>query len=794
MMELITENLILSWLMNFIVHSTVIIGLAWGLHKLRFHPNAGLSETIWQTALVVGFFTATIASFPIGSPFSKDVVVEKPALLKERNNSLSVAKLPENIMEMSDDLALEDFTLKLNAKPADTNNVPTSPSITDSQNQAFVTPWYDTVLNSMPPMPSNPMHQIALFWLAVALGLIIHLVWIYRDAVKTVGPRVPLNPDHKIWQILNHTVQRANLKHMPHVSVAKNMVSPICLPGHEICIPEWALNELSDDQLEGMLAHELGHLVRRDPHFFLLMQSLERIFFFQPLFRLVHKRLRVIAELAADEWAARQTQNAQAVATTLYVCAEKLTNQHIKPESRQLGIAMAHNHSLLKTRIERLVRSKSFGFKSAGLFTKTASFSLLTLLALSLPNFQIAEASMFDDDKRKGLSTSIHITDDGGKNFFKTNDGETKVEATWRGNLTFDRGFTQIIDLSDDAVFEMETDNGDVERSIEISKKDGALVYDYEIDGDKAPFDDVAKTWLSAGIENLINRSGMYTDERVEIALKDGGVDAVYTMMDKAPTDYTLRKIAVSLIQHTDLTADQLQRFADHTKGLDSDYETRVILTTLFDQETVTAETLPHILKMAEPLDSDYEKRQILMPVLDKYELNSFTYEIIVSMVSSMDSDYEIRQILMQAFNRDDIDNQAFAKLIEIATNNVESDYEMRQIISAAGDRLGLSEEGLGFVLGALNNIESDYEKRQVIVKIASTGSLSNPQWKMLIAGLETMDSDHERMQSLVAILDNMPEDEDLYKTIDLAASEMESDRNYGRIARLLREKRGESR
>ncbi len=794
MIDLITENLILSWLMNFIVHSTVIIGLAWAIHKMRFQPNAGLSETIWQTALAVGFLTATLASFPLGSPFSKDVVVEKPALLKERNNSLSVKAIPDNIADLTDKMPVSELALTLKASNTDDTNTPVASADLEGRQRQSSLSFMENITALFPGMPSNPLHQIAVFWLAVAVGLIMHLIWIYRDAVKTVGPRIPLNPDHKIWQILNRTVQRAGLKHMPHISVAKDMVSPICLPGHEICIPKWALNELDDDQLEGMLAHELGHLVRRDPHFFLLMQSLERIFFFQPLFRLVHKRLRVIAELAADEWAARQTQNAQAVATTLYVCAEKLTNQNIQPESRQLGIAMAHNHSLLKTRIERLVRSKSLGFKSAGLVTKAASFVVLTGLALSLPNFQIAEASMFDDHKDKGHSTSIHITDDGGKNYFKTSDGDTTVDASWRGDLEFNRLFTNLIGISENGHFEMQTDDGDSEHAVRISEKDGQLVYDYEIDGDDAPFDDAAKAWFEAGITNLINRSGMYTDARVEIALADGGVEAVYAMMDKAPTDYTLRKIAVSLIEHADLTADDLKRFADHTKSLDSDYETRVILTTLFNNETVTAETLPHILKMAEPLDSDYEKRQILMPVLEKYELNAMTYDIIVSLVETMDSDYEIRQIMMQALGRGDIDDASFAKFIEIATNNVESDYELRQIIMSAGDRLGNSDKSLGFVLSALDEIESDYEKRQVVVKIASTGTLTKPQWSMLITALETMDSDHERMQSLIAILDSMPQDADLYNQIDKAAATMGSDQNYGRVARILRERQNGTR
>ena len=50
----------------------------------------------------------------------------------------------------------------------------------------------------------------------------------------------------------------------------------------EICVPPKALAGLTDEQQEGMLAHELAHLARRDPLWLVISHVLTWLFF-QPL-------------------------------------------------------------------------------------------------------------------------------------------------------------------------------------------------------------------------------------------------------------------------------------------------------------------------------------------------------------------------------------------------------------------------------------------------------------------------------------------------------------------------------
>ena len=70
------------------------------------------------------------------------------------------------------------------------------------------------------------------------------------------------------------------------LSQSQALGSPVALSRREICIPRRAQFEMSAGEQQGMLAHELAHLVRRDPAWLRIAHVIERMFFFQPLNRL----------------------------------------------------------------------------------------------------------------------------------------------------------------------------------------------------------------------------------------------------------------------------------------------------------------------------------------------------------------------------------------------------------------------------------------------------------------------------------------------------------------------------
>jgi Zn-dependent protease with chaperone function len=120
-----------------------------------------------------------------------------------------------------------------------------------------------------------------------------------------------------------------------------------------ICVPPRALVELGRDEQATMLAHELAHLMRRDPLWLSLAWLVERVFFFQPLLRVARAELHDLAELACDDWAARRTGNRLALASCLARIAEWVVGA---PRSLPAtSMAEMHGRCRLAQRIERLL-------------------------------------------------------------------------------------------------------------------------------------------------------------------------------------------------------------------------------------------------------------------------------------------------------------------------------------------------------------------------------------------------------------------------------------------------------
>ena len=68
----------LDWLLNYAVHSTILLGVAWMLSsRTRSHL---VKEALWKTALFGGFITATGQSLLAVKPLAGRMVVDKTGL------------------------------------------------------------------------------------------------------------------------------------------------------------------------------------------------------------------------------------------------------------------------------------------------------------------------------------------------------------------------------------------------------------------------------------------------------------------------------------------------------------------------------------------------------------------------------------------------------------------------------------------------------------------------------------------------------------------------------------------
>lgn len=118
----------------------------------------------------------------------------------------------------------------------------------------------------------------------------------------------------------------------------------------EIVVPERALVELESAELESMLAHELAHLVRRDPAWRLLAGFVHRVLFLQPLNRIATAHLESASEDLCDDWAVERTDRPLALAR----CLTEVAGWVASPLGASVP-AMARRGSGLGRRVRRLV-------------------------------------------------------------------------------------------------------------------------------------------------------------------------------------------------------------------------------------------------------------------------------------------------------------------------------------------------------------------------------------------------------------------------------------------------------
>ena len=128
---------------------------------------------------------------------------------------------------------------------------------------------------------------------------------------------------------------------------------PLALTGRQIVLPERFLQQLDAEHQRAALAHEIAHVVRRDPAWRILAGALERAFFFQPLNRVARAKLCESAEFLCDQWAVQQTRRPLALARCLSIVASWAS-----PASDRVGggaSTMARSDSPLVRRVTRIL-------------------------------------------------------------------------------------------------------------------------------------------------------------------------------------------------------------------------------------------------------------------------------------------------------------------------------------------------------------------------------------------------------------------------------------------------------
>jgi beta-lactamase regulating signal transducer with metallopeptidase domain len=284
-------NNVIAWMLTYLLHSTLLLGLAWLVSKPLSRWSVAAEETVWKLALVGALCTASIQLAAGWQPLAGQWKladlggVAATASLDATNINVGEGLVPSRVV------AIPAPTLKSNAVRARVEDLSSPTAV---------------------PAPVRTLPSAAALILSVwALGALVLLAAFGRSFLR-LGQRLRSRPrivGGTIHTQLRELAAEAGLGGAVRLSCSSRVPVPVALGIRrpEICVPPRALAGLTAEQQEGMLAHELAHLARRDPFWLVLRQVIACALFFQPLNWVARRRLREISEMLSDEWAVART-------------------------------------------------------------------------------------------------------------------------------------------------------------------------------------------------------------------------------------------------------------------------------------------------------------------------------------------------------------------------------------------------------------------------------------------------------------------------------------------------------
>jgi len=851
MLELLSDIPFVSLFIKFMIASTVLMGTVWLMEKARLINTPDLAELAWKLAIVGSF----VAILPIADLVSAKWVIEDnrtAALIDGLNENRPLSDLapertqkPEPLtitVDSNSSAALMDAKRAIEAAQArlgeNKDNTKLTTETVDGDGQQFsfangnkssritvvenengdprVTLDFEPVANTKnadtaqftgpeydsEPIENNPFWYsaadlrtkdlAAIGWAALALLTVGALMVSYRDAVRNLGSRQRVEAESRPNQVLRAVCAKADIRHVPYLSRSSAIKSPVCLPGKEICLPEWAFDDMPETEFKSLLAHELGHMVRKDPMMLMALQMLSRIFFFQPLFIIARKRLTDIAELAADEWAANQAADSRAVANALFTCATKIH------ETRQIqwGLAMAGNKSILRQRVERLIHAQSVPFKTAGTFAKSALGVGVIGLSLGLPSIEFAGAMTAEGSMGNDIDTpviaDIATAPTAARNtkvtsiprvapFAAVSPQAPEVPATSTKEAPFATAYaTAVAEANTTAVAVANAESAaahphgnyhvinrhDNSGNMNWSDGDNRISVKWEgsfkiVEGDTfiEPEDD--EGYLR------IKTRGDDTRRSIKFKVADGKRTTTYKVDGKEkPLDADGKKwlkASVRLLIEAGFGAEQrVARILKKSKvkgvlkevsGFKRDFAKRIYLTELMDQAKLSSKEISQVIDITAQFKSDFEKRLTLSVMLEEENVSDKMLPKVLKVAKSFDSDFEKRLLVTHFVSEIKLNDKTTGMVIDIA-ESIDSDFELRLLLTAALGETRLSNKNVQRILDmAIKSIDSNFEKRILLSAFADEYDRSDAVVSKVLDAAASIDSAFERRILLSAII-----------------------------------------
>jgi beta-lactamase regulating signal transducer with metallopeptidase domain len=346
----------LSWLFNYLVHSSILLGCAGLAQYCGALQQRRLAELVWRLALFGGLATASLQ-------LGIQEYWQSP-----NNNSLTnapsqiIAPNRSNLAGDSEKLLMRDERVDLTASASPVHNQTVTQLSTNTPS--------DKATIRLPANLQDLISLMVLIWLSYC-ALITTKIALNVQHLNRIANAMPIVSRKDLTALLTKALPKRNNAQALRVSTIFN--SPFVCPNGIICLPAWALKQENQALCHAMLQHEIRHIVRKDSAWRIAQEFIKTAFFFQVLNRAADKQLTLLAEIDCDYVAVR-ANGVDTFAQALVRCAEMA----VSSKHPSFAIPMAKSTSLLQ-RIEFILDEDIMNKQTPREHNKPTSVSSLAL-------------------------------------------------------------------------------------------------------------------------------------------------------------------------------------------------------------------------------------------------------------------------------------------------------------------------------------------------------------------------------------------------------------------------------
>ncbi len=752
-----------AWLLNYLLHSSLLLG---GAALVERHPalqrSLNARELLWRIALFGGLLSATAQA------------LAPPLIDAWRQLPQQASSLPAEPRSAGLVLAAVE-PLERAAEPLPT----LAPAAALPELAAPAKTRQDLALSAR---FSNAAGALTAAWFIVALGGLL-LLGLRLTALRWRVKRLSLATE-PAWQ---RSVQRlAALAGLPTPSLrmSERWQSPLVTPGGSICLPLWLAAKLDERQCEAVLAHEIAHLLRRDPAWRLAGQWVAAFGWLQPLNQLALRRLDALAELACDRWAAQASGQPVALAESLYACAEQIVCRGRAP---RLAAAMARPDSALLQRIRSLMEDTPMQEGQAGQVAKRFKWRWLALAAVLAALFGAVAVPAVVLGKMDS-DWVLELQD--GFSFHRgtrivTTDGQGSTRVSVRGSdLRFNEAEDEIVSVTGSV--KISEKRGGLHREAFIESQPGGLLKtSYSLDGKAQPLDAAGSEWLKTMVRQLAD-TVISANERVKKLYAKGGLEAVLSDLEKPRADYHRRariEALVGLREVGALPPAALERVIAAADGMGSDFDRRSSLVALIEHQTLPAAQQAALLAGTARISSDFDRRTVLEALAPQQGEDDAVLQAWIKVMKSMGSDFDRRTAIERLMDRKPLAKATLDAALQ-ASHFLGSDFDHRTALQSIAPRLDLATQADAYVQSTMR-ISSDFDQREALVSLIERGPLDKAVTLAVLEGTRNLGSDFELATVLKALAEQMPADTELLNRYRKAARRL-SDHERGQVEKAL--------